>query len=166
MLSGMLKMSTVLTSIYGGDRQRTTCAHGNRFRTVYTPAMDSENRMSLIEAGKDDAYSAIQSHADSVDINNILSRCAMGDTSMLHKGDMMFLDVTQMPKSYAEMYERVQQAEDLFGRLPLEVREEFEHNPAKFFSSIGTDEFNARVSKFISQAAPESVVDGGDTVES
>lgn len=135
-----MKLKTVLETIYGGRERVTTC-HGERYKSVYTPALDEENRISLIEAGKDDLYAYIQSHKDSVDINTILSRYAAGDVSALHKGDMMYLDVTNMPKTYAEMYERVMQAQEMFDHLPLEVRERFDHNPAQFFASIGTPEF-------------------------
>lgn len=146
---------SVLARIYDPERQRVTAQHGDRFKTVYTPVLDNENRLSVVAAGKDDLYAEIQSHKDSVDINTILSRYNAGDTSVLHKGDMLYMDVTQMPKTYAEMYERVMQAQELFDRLPLEVRAHYEHNPARFFAAIGTPDFEF-AAKYV---APEPVVD-------
>lgn len=86
-------------------------------------------------------YSEIQSHKESVDINCILERFERGDMNVLNRRTGIYLDVTDMPKSYAEMYQRIMDAEAHFKALPLDVREKFHHSPQEFFAAIGTDKW-------------------------
>lgn len=86
-------------------------------------------------------YSEIQSHKESVDINCILERFERGDMNVLNRRSGIYLDVTDMPKSYAEMYQRIMDAEAQFKALPLNIREQFNHSPQEFFAAIGTDKW-------------------------
>lgn len=48
-----------------------------------------------------------------------------------------------MPKTHAELAQRVIDAENLFNNLPIEVRREFNFSVSEFFSSIGTEKFDS-----------------------
>lgn len=58
--------------------------------------------------------------------------------NVLNRRTGIYLDVTDMPKSYAEMYQRIMDAEAQFKALPLDIREKFNHSPQEFFAAIGT----------------------------
>ena len=65
-----------------------------------------------------------------------------------------------MPTSYTELYQSVLDAQAYFDSLPLEVRQKFDHSFSKFFTSIGTPEFDAVFSQPV-----VDVVDGVGSTE-
>lgn len=144
---------------------------GERFVKTYQPNVGPDGVLDLIEAEPFDLYESIQSHADSVDINLIISRFINGDVSVLNRREPMYFDATEMPRTYAEMYQKVIDAHNYFEQLPLDVREKFGHSPETFFALIGTDEWSEKMKDFIK---PDDVIDvsretivpaGGDIIE-
>lgn len=101
-------------------------------------SLDSNGSEILVQCGERDIYPEIQSHAKSVDINEIVLRYQRGDLEVLAQRAGTYMDLTNMPTSYAELYQRVLDAEEMFNDLPLEIRQKFDHSFSKFFSQIGT----------------------------
>lgn len=137
------------------ERIKTPSVSGDRVIATYALVVDDSGKRELKQIGEKDLYGEIQSHKESVDIKNILMRYANGDVSALNQRIGVFMDATQFPKSYAEMYQRVQEGENFFNDLPLEIRSEFNHNPMEFFSSIGTERFSAFLSKYVKTPDPQ-----------
>ena len=104
--------------------------------------VDHNGQRDLEIVGKTDFYEYIQSHKDSVDINVLLSRYQQGDISALDRVKGQYLDISEAPKSLAEMYSFVNNASEFFNKLPLEVRKEYSFNPASFIADIGSDRWN------------------------
>lgn len=111
--------------------------------TDYQLSLASDGKEVLVPVGEHDIYPEIQSHAKSVDINEIVLRYQRGDIDVLAQRAGMYGDFTNMPTSYAELYQNVLDAQAYFDSLPLEVRQKFDHSFSKFFTSIGTPEFEA-----------------------
>lgn len=111
--------------------------------TDYQLSLAPDGKEVLIAVGEHDIYPEIQSHAKSVDINEIVLRYQRGDIDVLAQRAGMYGDFTNMPTSYAELYQNVLDAQAYFDSLPLEVRQKFDHSFSKFFTSIGTPEFEA-----------------------
>lgn len=129
---------------------------GDRIVPVYTPNISPDGHIDLIQSGEHNLYAEIQSHKDSVDINVILERFVAGDLDALNRRPALYLDVSEMPKTYAEMYQKVIDAEQYFKSLPLEVREAFDQSPEKFFVTMGSPEFNEIMSRFVPSAQKEA----------
>lgn len=139
--------------IYDDVREQVFSDAGERMVTTYTAALDDNGRIDLIESGQFDLYQEIQSHKDSVDIDLMIQRFNNGDISALGSPrPPIYLDVTDFPKSYAEMYQLVIDAKNNFEQLPLAVRDAFGHSPEAYFASFGTDGFNDIMSKFYPKA--------------
>lgn len=102
---------------------------------------DTKGVQELVETGKSDMYSYIQSHADSVDINKILERYKSGDLTVLDRQKGAYLDIANAPKNLAEMYSFIRNCQTFFDGLPLEVRKEYDFNAAKFVEDIGSEKF-------------------------
>lgn len=102
---------------------------------------DTQGIMQLEDCGTSDLYHYIQSHKDSVDINKILERYRSGDISVLDQQRGQYLDISDAPKSLAEMYSFIRNCGTFFDSLPLEVRKEYDFNPAAFVADIGSDRF-------------------------
>lgn len=104
--------------------------------------VDRDGQRDLEVVGKTDFYQYIQSHKDSVDINVLLARYQQGDLSALERVKGQYLDISEAPKSLAEMYSFVSNASEFFNKLPLDVRKEYDFNPASFIADIGSDRWN------------------------
>lgn len=115
--------------------------------TDYQLSLAPDGKETLIVVGEHDIYPEIQSHAKSVDINEIVLRHQRGDIDVLAQRAGMYGDFTNLPTSYAELYQNVLDAQAYFDSLPLEVRQKFDHSFSKFFTSIGTSEFEAAFSQ-------------------
>lgn len=104
----------------------------------------------------------INSHADSVDIHVIMKQFEQGNLDVINRKHGIFTDITQMPKTFAEMYEKVVDGEQYFNSLPVELRDKFNQNFGEFISSIGTDKFNNAFADF---SAEKNAVNGSAVTE-
>ncbi|ALS03429.1 VP3 [Gokushovirus WZ-2015a] len=118
---------------------------GSRVKTVYSPVFDETGHMELREAGKEDLYAYIQSHKESCDIHVILERFAKGDVTALQRRQAMFADFTEFPKTYAEMLNSIQTAENYFNSLPVDIRANFNHDFHQFLASMDKSDFLDRM---------------------
>lgn len=114
---------------------------GSRIRKTYAAQYDEKGRVVLEETGEESLYDYIQSFAESTDIHVLLKRFANGEADVLSRVQGFYGDITEMPKTYAEMLNRVIEGENFFNDLPVDVRSKFGHSYAEFLSSIGSPEF-------------------------
>lgn len=118
------------------DRVRINQPIGSRIHVTYIGKLDKNGVVQLVESGKTDVYAAIQSHKDSCDINLIVKRYAMGDTSALMRGNPQYGDFTEMPRTLAEALNAVNAAQAFFEGLDVEQRKQYDFNFEKFISSL------------------------------
>lgn len=114
---------------------------GTRMQPTYQMSIDDDGKRELKKVGEINLYAKIQSFKDSVDINYLLARFARGDEHALSKVQGIYGDFTHMPTTYAELAQRVTDAENLFNNLPLDIRKEFNFSASEFFASIGTEKY-------------------------
>ena len=108
---------------------------GSPIAPVYQLTVDNDLEVN----GEVNLYDEIQSHADSVVIYTILSRFERGDESVLSKRNGQYVDLTQLPTTFAEMHQKIIDAENEFNSLPLEIRSEYEFDVSKFIADIGSE---------------------------
>lgn len=109
---------------------------GDPVKQLYRPVIREDGSFYLEEAGTADLYMEIQSHKDSVDIHVILDRFARGDVDALQRLQGNYMDITQMPTTYAELLNTVIQGETEFLNLPLEIREKFGHSYHRWIAGM------------------------------
>jgi hypothetical protein len=114
---------------------------GSPIRTTYGASYDEKGRIILEEKGTENLYDYIQSFAESCDIHVLLKRFVNGETDVLSRAQGFYGDITQFPKTYAEMLNRVIEGEIFFKELPVDVRSKFGHSYSEFLASIGSQEF-------------------------
>lgn len=145
---------------------RVTSNPGSSEHILYTAQFDEHGHFELVESGVEDVYDMIQSHKDSTDIHQILRRFENGDVNALNKVQGVFADVTEMPKTYAEMLNHIIAGKNAFMDLPVETRAKFGHSferwlaamddPVDFASKMGIDIKNDQPEDVITPApAPE-----------
>lgn len=125
-----------------------------------------DGRYELVEVGKSNLYDEIQSHKDSCDIYKLLERYQNGDVSALSKVAGQYLDITDAPKTLAEAYTFVSNAERFFSKLPLKLREQYDFDPSKFVGDLGSDRCNSLLSEFFCSDTSSDIVpdDSSETV--
>lgn len=118
---------------------------GDKEHILYAPKVDKEGNIELVEAGREDIREKINSYAESTDISIILSRVAQGDLSGLQVNPGMYGDFTEMPKTYADFLQLEIDSNNLFMKLPLDVRAQFDYDPQKFFAQAGTEDWQKKL---------------------
>lgn len=92
---------------------------GSRVKTVYRGVYMDDGTLELYEAGEEDLYAKIQSHADSVDVNLLVQRYCNGERDVLHRVQGQYLDVTQMPKDMVSYLQMISDAQAIYDALPV-----------------------------------------------
>lgn len=129
-----------------GLHDRVRQPAGSRIKTLYAPRINDDGTFDLVEKGKHDLYAEIQSHAESVDIHVLLDRYKNGEVDVLSRVQGAYGDFTGMPKTYAEMFQRIEDGKQWFYSLPVETRAAFNHDFTQFMSAMDKPDFFERIS--------------------
>lgn len=120
-----------------GERQLSNVGSG--MKDDYKMHVDDDGKRELRKSGEYNLYAEIQSYKDSVSIDYILSRFVNGDETALSRVQGIYGDFTEMPKTMAELQQRIIDAEDLFYQLPLDIRAQYNHSPSEFYAQLDSE---------------------------
>lgn len=110
-------------------RDRFFCNPGSQLAPIHSIRIDDNGHKTLVDTGeKTDIYAKIVSHKDEVDIELLLRRCEAEGYQILDRQEAVSGDVTLAPKSLLEAQQILQDQENTFNQLPLEIRKEFNFN--------------------------------------
>lgn len=122
---------------------------GSPYLEEYEYRVDKNGVNKLVKTDKKtNVYERIQADYDSTDINKLMLRFSLGDTEAINVRSGQFLDVTQMPETLAEVFDRAVQAEQLFVQLPTDLKEMFNNSSSEFFAAYGSKEFEEKINKY------------------
>lgn len=114
---------------------------GNRMEPEYKERYDEETgKKYLVKVGEINIYEKIQTYKDECDVHSILERMVNGDTSML-RTNAVYANISNMPKSYGEMFNRIKELQETFNNLPKSIREKFNNSLEEWASTSGTEEW-------------------------
>lgn len=146
------------------NAQRFRTRSGDGLGRNFVRVVNELGDRTFKEIAPTDLYQQIQSHRSSVDLPILLERYRRREIDpitmsslMTAGGDGAYLDTTQMPRTYAEVFERAERARLFFDRLPADVKSDFGNSYVKFWSTFGSPEFNNVMSRYSSQASGDSV---------
>ena len=106
-------------------------------------------RSSLHKTDKPiNVYDKIQADYESCDINAIMRRFALGDTSALDVKQGVYVDVTKMPKTFAELFDRINDCQKLFDELDPDVKQLFNNSYEEFWYEYGSDDFYKKIDEY------------------
>lgn len=146
---------------YGEKRPAAATCPGNRMEPHFIELYDQHGHPYLEQDGETDTYAKIQSFKEECDIHYLLARYAAGDSSMIHS-EAVYMDVTQLPGSMAEMMNYMIRQKERFYELPLEIREKFGHSFEAWAAQAGTDDW---IKKMGIVKPAETLPEGGATQE-
>lgn len=115
--------------------------HGRKEKNTYGIEIDERGHKSVKKTGETNLYEKIQQSADSTNIELIIKRATLGDTTALNKYQTVFADITNAPTSLAEAQNSIIKLNEVFGQLPLEIRSAYDHSPEKFIADFGSEKF-------------------------
>lgn len=108
---------------YDEDRKRCFAPVGSRTRDKMSVVVDSNGVRHLEKTGETDFYSYIQSFKDSVDLKQIIERCALsGDMSMLQKVQGTYGDYVGIPGDLRSLEHLRMGAEGAYDALSAEIK--------------------------------------------
>ena len=119
---------------------------GSDIKDIFTSKVLDDGTIELTKCGEENWYEYIQSFAESVDIQTILKRAALGDNSGLNAVQGFYADVTGMPKNNAQLLQMIIDGQRNFEQLPLEIRQKFDNDFNKFFATMDQPEWFEKMS--------------------
>lgn len=163
-----LRFNTLFDRINGSDHFFTD--PGSQLHPRWNVKYDKNGVKDLVHIPGDDidTYSAIQSHADSVDIHVLLKKLENGDFSALDRAAALYLDVSELPDSPIGIFQLLSDARNNFDALPLDTRAAFNNSFEQFiasypdFVSMAAALNNVSSPDPVQAAAPDPVPEGGN----
>ena len=114
---------------------------GEQMRIDYSPKVNKDGTIDLVESGKFDLQEWYNSQAEGCDMHLIVSRYLAGDHDVLSRVQGVSFDATSYPKTYAEMLQKVIDGQRLFDSLPPDVRKDYNNDFNQFFAAASSDGF-------------------------
>lgn len=116
---------------------------GRRMHPTYAVRIDNHGHKEVYQTGERDQYAEIQASRPD-EMRSILERALKGDQGALlsiQQRAGMYADVTNAPKTLAEMQQLIIDAKRDFEGLPASIRERFENNVEQFIAEYGSPLF-------------------------
>ena len=98
-------------------------------------------------------FERTQMFAEQCKIDNIIAAANRGDLSMFQKKEPLYIDATGLPKTLAEAQNLVIRMKDEFYKMPIEIQNMFNNSPEMYVNTMGTKEFNDKMSKYNKKVA-------------
>lgn len=130
------------------ENKRFFCSSGSKDRLIYQPTFTASGARVLVCVGKESIHDYIQSFKEATDINVILKRFLLGDTSVVNVNKGVYANVVGAPKTLAEFLNAQILSNQLFDKLPVDVRAAFGNDANKFFVTYGSREWLDTVSQY------------------
>lgn len=148
----MPKSNFTFRTKYSGDTSKFVSGSGSKLLPEYALKVDEKTGYEYVAPTGEftNVYDRIQADYPSTDINILMERFALGDTEAINIKDGFYADVTAMPKTYAEMFQRVVDAHKFFDELPTDLKEMFDNSYTEFWSEMDNDtkSFNSKIDAY------------------
>lgn len=131
---------------------------GKEIKQEYQIKVDENGHKELIEAGQTNVYEKIQSFKDECLLENIINRAINGDPTAL-KQEGQFIDMTNLPSSFAQAQTMICKVKNEFAELPKEVKEKFNNSTDNYIQTYASKEWaeNMGFTKTETETAPKKI---------
>lgn len=141
------------SDFYASEKKRPKVVYsepGTEFEPTYEYQYVEGIKM-LVPTGETNVDEYIQSFKESQDIHTLISKFLVGD---IDNRPGTFGDFRDVPSTYAELFQRVNDCRLSFDQLPLDIRNEFDNSYEKFWSEYGSDRFNSVFNAYFEKQSP------------
>lgn len=143
------------------ERKTKPVASGERLRERYIAVYDEGHNRRFKFERMEDQYARIQSYKDDCLIDNIIRRCANGDTSALQKVRGMYADVSGMSMDLRTAHDILNKAQGVFDAFSQEEKLKYNNDFKSFLDGFGTVE---GITQFIQSKVNTAVPVSAETV--
>lgn len=140
-------------------------APGSRIHTIYGPRFDGKT-LRVVPEGQEDIQELIEAWAPFCDINYMLQRLKIGDSSVLSSRMSLYGDFSFMPDNPVDAINLVRSAERRFAELPADEKKAFNNDYRVWLSSVVFGGSNSLDSGSGSLNSDPEPIDGGVSSES
>lgn len=121
-------------------RDRYYSNAGSQWAEEHAIRIDDNGHKTLVKTGeKTNIYEKIKSHEAECDIVELLRRCDAEGYQVLDRAAVQEGDVTVVPRSFMEAQILLQEQENKFNQLPLDVRKQFGFSFTQYIAEAGKD---------------------------
>lgn len=131
-----MKSETIIRSRYT-KRIETNTEPGRPMHNNYQIRINDRGHKELYKIGEHNLQAEINAAAEECDIAKILEKYKGGDIEALNKAQAGYVDLTKCPKDLREAQDVVLNLQSEFIKLPLEIRQKFDHSPEKYIKEYG-----------------------------
>lgn len=140
---------------------------GNNLKKIMHGELQIDGTIKLVLDRIEDTDEVIQSFAQSTQIDNIIARIQAGQVDLLNKKEGFFMDTVGMPSTYADVLNLVIQGQQVFEKLPVDVKQRFDNDFNKWFIAMDKEDWFEK-SGFVSPTGEtnvEKVAEEGESKE-
>lgn len=133
---------------------RSVAHAGEKEKPEYGVKIDERGHKSVYVTGKTNIYDRIQA-ARPMEIQSILDRALRGDVDammVVNQRQGAYADVTEAPKTLAEMQQLIIDAKREFEKLPREIRGKFSNDIDQYIAQYGTMDWATKMGLIKEQA--------------
>ena len=145
-------MAIKFRGTYSNDSKDFISESGSMYLDQYAYDFDEKGEVKRTTLHKTDqqinVYERIQADYPSTDINLLMQKFALGDSSALNVREGIYADVSKAPKTMAELFDRINECQNLFDALPAEVKELFNNSYEEFWTEYGTKGFDDKIEQY------------------
>lgn len=125
------------------DRIRCESPVGSRYKYDYESVYNEKGVRSLVrKKAQVNIYDMIQAYRPSCDLKYLIARFKqVGDPEIFNQREGFYGDMEAMPKTYTEILQFINTAEENFNELPSDIKEKFNNNVEEFIAQFGSKEF-------------------------
>lgn len=121
---------------------------GDAYLEIFQEEIIKDGKKELVCIGKTNIWEKIQEDKEKTEIQNVLQAVAIGDLSVLKKQEPQYIDATTLPKNLMEANNIVLKAKQEFEKMPLEIKEKFDHSAEVYVNTIGTKEWLEKMAPY------------------
>lgn len=110
-------------------------ASGSPIHKILEPRFDGVNTC-LVVTGEENIQDRMEAEAPSTDINYMLHRLSLGDTSVLSSNRPMYGDFTGLPSDPIEALNLVHQSEYAFAQLSADDKAKYNNDWRRWFADL------------------------------
>lgn len=133
---------------------------GSRIHRILEPRFNGVTT-SLVEVGTEDIQDKINALGPFCDLNYMLHRLSLGDSSVVAPKEPLYGDFSGLPRDPIEAVNLVHQSEQAFTRLSPEDKQKYNNDWRRWFADLLTPKVSKPVSSEPAQEVIKEVVDNG-----
>lgn len=156
----MAKTESIFKTKYQ-EREHFYAPTGEPIEYKHEPSFDEKTgKRILTKTRLVNTYEMIQVGREETEIARIVQRARNGDETVLNAMNGQYIDITDMPKNLAEAQQFMINAENIFEKMPNEIKSKFGYDSDRFIHEAGND-----VDKWLDKMGLQVDVETGKTVE-